>query len=161
MLIGIISDSHDNMENVQKAVDIFIARGVDKVFHAGDIVSPSVVKQFAGLDAGFVYGNNDGERVVLPIAVKQINGELGGEVLVRECDEGKIVVYHGTVPTILNALINCGEYRLVITGHTHKIVNRLEGNTRVLNPGTAHGFKGPGTFMIYDSAKDEAELIEL
>ncbi|MBF0382496.1 MAG: metallophosphoesterase [Magnetococcales bacterium] len=161
MLIGIISDSHDHMDNVRKAVEIFIAKGVEKVFHAGDIVSPSVVNLFAGLDAGFIYGNNDGERVAIPKKVEQVNGELGGDVLVRECDEGKIVVYHGTVPTILNALINCGDYRVVISGHTHKIVNRLEGNTRVLNPGTSHGFGGPATIMIYDSTKDETELIEL
>ncbi|MBF0195423.1 MAG: YfcE family phosphodiesterase [Magnetococcales bacterium] len=161
MLIGIISDTHDQMDNVRKAAEIFYERGVDKVFHAGDIGSPSVVKLFAGLDASFVFGNNDGERLAIPIRVKQIGGALGVEVLVRECDEGKIVVYHGTVPTILNALIRCGDYRVVITGHTHKIVNRLEGNTRVLNPGTGHGFGGPATIMIYDSVKDEAEVIEL
>ncbi|MBF0444551.1 MAG: metallophosphoesterase [Magnetococcales bacterium] len=161
MLIGIISDTHDQLENVRKAVEIFFARGVDKVFHAGDIGSPQTLKLFAGLDVGFVFGNNDGEREMLTKRVEIIKAEIEGDVMVRECDEGKIVVYHGTVPTFLNALIKCGDYRLVITGHTHKVVNHLEGNTRVLNPGSAHGFNGPATFMIYDSAKDEAELIGL
>jgi uncharacterized protein len=161
MLIGIISDTHDRMDNVRKAVEVFVARNVDKVFHAGDIGSPIVVKLFAGLDVSFVFGNNDGEHVMTAKRVELIKGEFGAEVLVRKCDEGKIVVYHGTIPTFLNALIRCGDYRLVITGHTHKVVNRMEGNTRVLNPGTAHGFSGPATCMIYDTAKDEVELIDL
>jgi uncharacterized protein len=161
MLIGIISDTHDQMDNVRKAVEIFFERQVERVYHAGDIVSPSVVPLFDGLDVGIIYGNNDGEKEVLPKKVEQISGKLGGEILVGECPEGRIVVYHGTVPTILKALINCGDYRVVISGHTHKIVNRLEGATRVLNPGTAHGFGGPATFMVYDTVLDEAEIIEL
>jgi uncharacterized protein len=162
MLIGIISDTHDHISNVKKAVQIFVERGVERVLHAGDIGSPSVVKHFKGLDFALVYGNNDGERIMLQKKVEQIGGKMAGEVLNWECEEGKIVVYHGTVPTFLNAMIRCGDYRLVVSGHTHKVVNQLKGNTRVLNPGTAHdGFEESPTMMIYDTALDVAEVIEL
>jgi uncharacterized protein len=161
MLIGIISDTHDQMDNVRSAVKMFLARGVERVLHAGDIVSPSVIALFDGLDVGFVYGNNDGEKVVMPKKVDQIGGSLGGDILVVECEQGKIAVYHGTVPQFLNSLIRCGDYRVVISGHTHKIVNRLEGKTRVLNPGTAHGFGESATIMLYDTALDQVEVIEI
>jgi uncharacterized protein len=161
MLIGIISDTHDHMDNVRKAIKIFQEKGVERVYHGGDIVSPSVVKLFDGMDLSIVFGNNDGEKRVLPVVVEKIDGKLGHEVLVDECEEGKIVLYHGTAPIFLNALIRCGDYRVVITGHSHKVVNRLEGNTRILNPGTGHGFKEKGTIMVYDTTLDQAQLIEL
>ncbi|MBF0448948.1 MAG: YfcE family phosphodiesterase [Magnetococcales bacterium] len=161
MLIGILSDSHDQIDHVDHAIEIFRLRGVEQVFHAGDIGSPSIIKQFEGLKLGAVLGNNDGERALMPVKVKQIGGEIGLDVLHADCPEGKIVVYHGTVPTFLNALIDCGAYRLVITGHTHKIVNELVGKTRVLNPGSIHGFNKGATFMIYDTALDEAEVLEI
>ncbi|MBF0453936.1 MAG: YfcE family phosphodiesterase [Magnetococcales bacterium] len=161
MLIGIISDTHDHVDNVRKAVDIFQKRGIKQVLHAGDTVSPSVVNLFAGLDLGIVYGNNDGETGRIAKKVDQIGGNLGGEVLVYGCEEGDIAVYHGTIPTFLSALVRCGDYRVVITGHTHQVVDRTEGGTRVLNPGTAHGFGGPATAMIYDTSLDQVELIRL
>ncbi len=162
MLIGIISDTHDNIVNIEKAVRIFTERKVDRVIHAGDIISPGVIPRFKELDnISFIFGNNDGERAILPKKIEQIGGVLGGETLDITCDEGRIAVYHGTVPQILNALISCGDYRVVISGHTHKIVNRMEGNTRVLNPGSAHGFDDQPTVMVYDAVSDEAEVIEI
>jgi predicted phosphodiesterase len=38
MKIGIISDTHDDIENVQKAIEIFNAEGVNYAIHAGDYV---------------------------------------------------------------------------------------------------------------------------
>jgi len=40
MKIGIMSDSHDNMNMVAKAVELFNQRGVSRVLHAGDIIAP-------------------------------------------------------------------------------------------------------------------------
>ena len=59
MIIGIISDTHNDMEMTRRAVDIFRERGVDMVIHAGDITSPKMLQLFSGLDARFVLGNED------------------------------------------------------------------------------------------------------
>ena len=40
MLIGIISDTHDDTTAIRKAVDYFNAEKVSHVLHAGDITSP-------------------------------------------------------------------------------------------------------------------------
>jgi predicted phosphodiesterase len=40
MLIGIISDTHDDMSIIRKAVDLFNEREVGYVLHAGDLISP-------------------------------------------------------------------------------------------------------------------------
>ena len=64
MKIGIISDTHDDIENVQKAIEIFNAEKVDYVIHAGDYIFPGIVMEFKELNAKLfgVLGNNDGER---------------------------------------------------------------------------------------------------
>ena len=38
MKIGILSDTHDDIDNVNKAIDIFQENDVKAVIHAGDMV---------------------------------------------------------------------------------------------------------------------------
>ena len=64
MKIGVMSDSHDNVPNIRKALAIFAAEGCEVLIHAGDIVAPFSVKEiltFKGPVYG-VFGNNDGEK---------------------------------------------------------------------------------------------------
>ena len=69
MRIGIISDTHDDIENVQRAIDIFGRKEVKLIIHAGDFVFPGVIDEFKNLknkqpDINIigVLGNNDGEK---------------------------------------------------------------------------------------------------
>ena len=59
MKIGIISDTHDNIDNILKSVREFNNRQVDLVLHAGDFVSPIAVESFAGIKLVGILGNND------------------------------------------------------------------------------------------------------
>ncbi|KAA0005879.1 MAG: YfcE family phosphodiesterase, partial [Thermoplasmata archaeon] len=65
--IGVISDSHDNMEAIKKAVEFFNENDVELVIHAGDIVSPFTADEFKKLncDMLLIYGNNDGDKLYL------------------------------------------------------------------------------------------------
>ncbi len=161
MKIGLISDSHDNLEQVRKAAELFRQRGVDQVLHAGDFISPPAIKAMAGLPLAAVLGNNDGEKLGLAKTFDTLGGRLEGECLVFDTPEGTIALYHGVTPAILDGLVLSGQHLAVVSGHTHKVVDRREGKTRVLNPGTAHGFGGPATVMIYDTTADEVTLITL
>jgi predicted phosphodiesterase len=44
MKIGLISDTHDNIQNIQNAIISFNDKHVRVVIHAGDIVSPETVE---------------------------------------------------------------------------------------------------------------------
>lgn len=59
MKIGLISDTHDNIQNILKAVREFKSRCVDIVLHAGDFVSPVAIESFTGIKLVGVLGNND------------------------------------------------------------------------------------------------------
>ncbi len=49
MNIGIISDTHDNLALIKKAVTFFNGEKVDLVLHAGDFVSPFTALEFKNL----------------------------------------------------------------------------------------------------------------
>ncbi|MBM4079867.1 MAG: YfcE family phosphodiesterase, partial [Planctomycetes bacterium] len=67
MKLGILSDSHDNLPFIAKALALFEREGVDCLVHAGDYVAPFAMRallKFKGRVLG-VFGNNDGEKVGL------------------------------------------------------------------------------------------------
>src|SRR3989344_4748488 len=65
MVIGIISDSHDNMPNIYKALEYFKQQGITTLIHCGDVCAPGVMREIAQKFGGtmhLVYGNVDGDR---------------------------------------------------------------------------------------------------
>ena len=163
MKIGIISDTHDNLDNVQKSVELFKAQKVSVVFHAGDYVDPEIVRSFSGIKLIGILGNNDLDRSGLSKAFEEIGGQMKGEICEIEEEGIKFVIYHGTNPKLKNSLIESGRYDVIICGHTHKIENRNVGRTLVLNPGTANGwiFGYKATVAIFDTQTRCPEFMNL
>lgn len=149
-MIGIMSDSHDNLDAIRKAVKIFNNQDLDLVIHAGDLISPFTALEFQKLKPELVaiYGNNDGEREGLKNAYKEICPlEDFKEISV---DSRKFSVIHGTNPAIVDSLARSGKYDIVVRGHTHKM-EILNGETMIINPGEVCG---------YISAKQTVVLLE-
>ena len=57
MNIGIISDTHDNVEAIERATDVFAEEGVEIVVHCGDFVAPLMVGSFEAFELYGVLGN--------------------------------------------------------------------------------------------------------
>lgn len=120
MKIGLISDTHDNIENILKAVTEFNERNVDVVLHAGDFVSPIAVESFAGVKLIGILGNNDRDVPGLTSAFNKIQGELKGEIFETIYDGMKFAVYHGTDFAKKELLVKSGKYDVFVYGHTHR-----------------------------------------
>ena len=161
MKIGIISDSHDHIENIRKSVGVFKENKVAFVIHVGDFINPKMIKEFEGMKLIGIFGNNDGEKLGLINAFNSINGDLKGDFC--ELKEGgvKFAIYHGTIPQLRNALIEWGKYDVVIYGHDHILKNKKIGKTIVINPGTAHGFGEKATIALFDIKTKKVEFVEL
>jgi len=139
--IGIISDTHDDIKNTKKAIQLFNKLDVNYVFHAGDYVFPGIINLFKELKPTIylygVRGNNDGELLGIANKFKEIENAMFfndfGRVVVEKKEIG---IYHGTNPKLSETLIQSQIFDLLILGHTH--IRRMErvGRTLVLNPGT-------------------------
>src|SRR6266498_4503769 len=163
MKIGLISDTHDNIECILKAVIVFKDENVDFVLHAGDYVSPNAVESFAGIKLIGILGNNDTDVSGLLAAFDKIQGELRGEIFEPIYDGIKFAVYHGTSSTKRDLLAKSGNYDVFIHGHTHKKVISNVGKTLVINPGTANGwfFGLKATAAVFDTNTRKIEFINL
>jgi uncharacterized protein len=159
MIIGIISDTHDNMPALKKAVDYFNAKQVKHVIHAGDYVSPFTFREIKKLNTKFsgIFGNNDGDRLLLQ---KQAAGMIQNQPYVFELAGRKIIVMHEHF--IIDALAESGHYDLVVYGHTHVPEIRKVKNTLIVNPGEASGWLyGKCTIALADLSEMTAEIIEI
>jgi putative phosphoesterase len=138
-MIGIMSDSHDNMDAIRKAVNFFNEAKVELVIHAGDLIAPFTAKEFKKLNCEFIaiFGNNDGERDNLRNAYKDLCYLEDFKEL--EIQKKKIAVFHGTNNALTDALVKSGNYDIVISGHTHK-QEIIEGKCMFINPGETCGY---------------------
>lgn len=156
-----MSDSHDHLENVEKCVTLFRKQKISFVIHLGDFVNPNSVRALNGLKVVAIFGNNDGDRFRMMHAFHDIGGKIIGDFHDFEADTLRFAAYHGTEPGITNALIECGNYDVVMYGHTHSCINSKSGKTLVLNPGTSHGFGGRATVMVFDTKSRTSEIISI
>lgn len=163
MKIGLISDTHDNIQNIRKAISLFSNKNVSFVIHAGDIVSPEAVEAFQGVKLIAVLGNNDLEINGLTKALDKIGGQLKGEFCEMEHDDLIFAIYHGTNSRKKELLIRSGRYNVVVCGHTHKMQYKKFGRTLAINPGTANGwfFGYNATAAIFDTQIREPEFLNL
>ena len=159
MKIGVISDTHDRLPTFRRAVAMFDRLGVEAIFHAGDYVAP-----FAGKLIGpevwkrplyCVYGNNDGEKAGLK---NVLPGIVEGPLTVKF--GGRMIVMHHFIDWLKPQQIASAD--LVITGHTHEIVNQQKNGKLYLNPGECCGWlTNRCTVALVDLAAMSAQIIDV
>lgn len=164
MLIGIMSDSHDNVRGVLQALDIFKERGIEMVLHAGDMIGSGNCYAFkgSGMDIRLVYGNNDGDREGLMREFARVGGKYLGDF--AEIDAGglKIAMLHGTEEALVRATVASGLYDIVVRGHNHRAEATQHENTLLINPGEIWGhFTGLRSIAILDTATRNAGIVEI
>ena len=167
--IGVIADTHDNLAALDRALEELERRGVKRLLHAGDIIAPFTLKRILarGFEFTGVYGNNDGELLVLSRVAQEAGAKLAPPPLVVKMEGLKVVIIHGAggaseTRSLATALAKSGEYDVVIYGHTHEADVRRVGRALIINPGEACGYlTGRRTLALLDTERLEAELIEV
>jgi putative phosphoesterase len=165
MLVGLISDTHDNLLMVEKAVKRLNEEKVDLVLHAGDYVAPFVIPKFKALNCRLigVFGNNDGDHELLRKRFSETsNCEVRGRFAEVNAEGFKIALLHGDETELLNALTSRECFDAVVYGHAHVTVTRKNGGMLVVSPGEVCGYlTGKSTIAVLDTVKREARIIEL
>lgn len=170
MIIGVLSDSHDNIWVLRKGVQKLIEKGAEMFIHLGDIVAPFTLK--AMKDAGVqrlvaIYGNNCGERVGLLSMARKLGFEIHVPPHIIELGGMKVMLIHGwgtaeNTVRVAESLAESGKYDIVMYGHTHKPHLKLVGGVLLLNPGELCGcLTGNYTAALLYPEEKKAEIIEV
>jgi len=152
MIIGLMSDTHDRLGAIEAAIKFFNRQGVNDVLHAGDLVSPFAAPKFSKLKAKlhYVWGNNDGDREFIRVRFGEIGITPLGDFAALELGGKKIALLHGTHGHVVDSLVKCGLFDVVIRGHNHK-AEIVEDKTLLVNPGEVCGYlSGRRTAAVLD-----------
>lgn len=144
MRLGIISDTHDQLERTQRAIAALLEAGATHFCHCGDFCCGEILELFAPHPTWYVYGNND--DYIIPRLMEKsaeypnlISLQWGG---IFELAGKRIGVTHGHLLKEVNALLQA-KPDFLLSGHSH-IANRWEQDSvQRINPGAifrAHPF---------------------
>jgi uncharacterized protein len=160
MLLAIISDSHDNIPNIQKFLSWTKENKVETIIHCGDIAAPSMIAELFGpaeIKFHCVFGNVADREILPQICEKFSNTKCYGDEGMLEIENLKIAFCH--YPEQARELADDSKCHLVFYGHTHKPwMETLNNGCQLVNPGTLGGVFQKATFAIYDTATKKLEL---
>jgi len=159
MLLGIISDTHDQLARTVRAVDLLTGQGAAALIHCGDLVSHEIIEACGVLPLWFVFGNNDDDYAALRSAVATVNAtclDHAGEVTLG----GKrIAVTHGHLSRDVRRLL-AARPDYLLTGHSHEAHHRLEEGVQRINPGALHRAERFSVALL-DLATDHLRFLDV
>ena len=159
MRIGIVSDTHNMLRNVERIVALFDGAAVDRVVHTGDITQAKTLEIFGRMRARLVgvFGNNDLERDSLEAACRAHRLEFSEPPLQLEWAGRRISVVHDPQDLHPGLLDDC---HVALHGHDHRQRIERVGETLVVNPGECAGhMAGLNAIGVLDLASLETELL--
>jgi len=161
-MIGIISDTHDNTTNIQKAVKIFKKNNVDFVIHLGDVVAPISLGFFEGLKLKVIQGNCDGDIDAMKKRLNNMNSDFLGKEKVLQIEGKTFYLIHGNDEGRLLRAIKSNKYDYVLHGHTHIKRDDKFGKTRVINPGNHYLYHKQNHYIaLLDVINDNLTFIAI
>jgi putative phosphoesterase len=161
MKIGLISDTHDNLRNLQSALEILRAENVTTVVHCGDVCGTPVIRALAGFDVWVARGNMDRQNELAP-TVEAVLGVGRLAWLQRPVLNGHTVAaIHASDDDVLWGLVSSGRYTHIFHGHTHRRRDLIMGGVRVINPGALGTERNPqASFCILDMVSGDARFLD-
>lgn len=159
-ILGIVSDTHGQMEFTRQAVRMLSSFEVHAVLHCGDIGSEEIIPLFADWPTHFVFGNVDYDesqlRSAISIAGQTCHERFGSLILAGR----KIAFLHGDDAALLRECSTNGKWDLVCHGHTHVARQQQVGSTLVLNPGALYR-ANPHSLAIVELPSLEVTAVRL
>lgn len=153
MQLAILSDIHDNTQNLRRALQKALDAGCTQLLFLGDMTTPGTLRLLLELwphEMQLVPGNNDyswGDIHNAPGMHRACFHNVSAEI-----ETGGRRLYMTHVPSNgVRYAAECGEYDLVLFGHTHRSELQMCGHTIVANPGDIQGRYGTPSFAVYDT----------
>jgi len=159
----VISDIHENFNNLFIALEFAKVNSIGNGFILGDLINPGIVHQLGRslIKFDIIIGNNDGDIFMLYQSVLKFNN-LNIHNLYYEQNIDGLSIFLTHLDKIGDLASKSGDYNAVFCGHNHRINNKLVNKCLLANPGELSGHMfGKPTFGIWDSIKNKFEIIEI
>ena len=157
MRIGVVSDTHNNLANVRRIVEILNAARVERVVHTGDVTQAKTLRALAELEVPLVgvYGNND-EREPLAEVAREVGFEMVEPPLERTWSGRRLLVVHD--PLDVDRWLK--GHDIVLHGHDHRRRIDRDNGRLIFNPGECAGhLEGRNAVGVVDLASLETEIM--
>ena len=159
MRIGIISDTHDDLQALDQALGTLRAEGIGVLLHCGDLCTPATIEALVDFNTWVARGNMDRHPNLEAAARRTIGGDRFADRHQLTLTGRSAILLHGHRDEELRSVISAGEVAYVFHGHTHRRRDQRVGPTRIINPGALGGMRWQRrSFCILDLAADEAEF---
>lgn len=155
--IAVISDVHDNLANLGKALTYINNQLIDYLICTGDLQSPEAWAELNKLNIPvFAVKGNADDALDLSQFSKLKIWQGFGEI---ELNGKKIVFSH--YPEVIKKVLEQKPqyYQLALHGHSHKPWEENYQGTKILNPGNVANVRYNPTFAIIDLDNLQAQLI--
>lgn len=161
MLLAVMGDSHDNREALKTAVNLAVEKGAKTLFHTGDLISPFML-EILNAYQGRIYlakGNNDGDSLAVSRIIPQVCPQIKeyGEFITVDFEEFRVALMHH--PDHARAHAMAGDFDMVFFGHTHQYLEKVIGDTLLLNPGDIMGLEESGSFCLVETDTREVRRL--
>jgi putative phosphoesterase len=160
VLVGILSDTHDRIDNAIAGINLLLLGGAEFLIHCGDVGGEHIIDQLAGHRSAFVWGNTDWDRrgltryaEALEVQVLQNFGEL-------ELGGKQFAVTHGDDTKLVRAVIQRQQHDYLLVGHSHLKHDERFGRVRLINPGALHRAAEKSVALL-DTSSDSLRFLRL
>lgn len=161
MLVGVVSDTHNNLKNIDQIISLFNDKEIQLVIHTGDITNAKSLDKFSKLNANLigVYGNNDKNEAGLENIATKNNFQFQEPPKLITLFNRNIAIFHEP-DSIDDFLIVNRDIDIVLHGHTHRYRNEIEKDVLFFNPGESAGMQtGMNSIGLVNLKKLEATRI--
>ena len=161
MKIGVVSDTHNNLKNIETIIKLFNDERVSLVIHTGDIANAKSLDRFSRLNCKLigVYGNNDRNEFGIKEVALRNNFNFQQPPRKLTLDQREIAIFHEP-DNIEKFLLDNEGINVILYGHTHRYENSVKNEVLYFNPGESAGMQsGSNAIGILDLKNLEAKRI--
>ncbi len=153
MKIAILSDSHDHIPNLVRAVRSANDAGAEILLHLGDLISPfmlTYLNRFNG-DIHLIYGNNVGDQHLISSRCGTMFKRITHHGIMMNLEVNGLRIGGHHYPKIAFGLAASGQYDMVCCGHNHESSTRKAGDCLLINPGDLLGKDELPGYILFDT----------
>ncbi len=161
MLIAILSDSHDHIPNLYRAVEAANRERAEVLIHCGDLISPFMLPRLHAFNGvvHLIYGNNAGDQHMISSRCATMFENITHHGLQGELELDGLTICFIHYPQTARALALTGEYDIVCCGHNHIPAVERYDQCLLLNPGDLLGKDEKPGFMVLNTADKSVRRI--